>query len=260
MLPSQSTPAIVLRSRPYGESDKIVSFITENFGKLTGIAKGAMRSRRRFANSLEPFSLVNLRFHERPHSNLVFIAGADLMVGFRRLSDSLETISYASYFVEITEGLIAEREESSAVYRHLYDALCRLEKSGASLRFLTAFELKLLNLAGYRPVLDGCKICHHICADEGEEQWYFSPADGSLLCHSCSRSRRDILPLGNAAVEVLRALQEEAPILADNLLLPTSVIKEIRAVAQRFIQYHMVRELKSAQFLYQFSFMQLRAG
>jgi len=64
---SHVTPAIVLRTRPFGESDKIVSLLTENFGKMTGIAKGALRSRRRFVNSLEPFSLVNLRFQERVH-------------------------------------------------------------------------------------------------------------------------------------------------------------------------------------------------
>ncbi|HSC41785.1 MAG TPA: DNA repair protein RecO, partial [Candidatus Binatia bacterium] len=73
------TAAIVLRNRPYGESDKIVSFFTDKFGKLTGIAKGALRSRRRFVNSLEPFSLINLKFQDPPHSNLVFIIAADLV-------------------------------------------------------------------------------------------------------------------------------------------------------------------------------------
>ncbi len=43
---------------------------------MTGIAKGALRSRRRFVNSLEPFSLVNLRFQDRAHANLVFISWA----------------------------------------------------------------------------------------------------------------------------------------------------------------------------------------
>src|ERR1700675_2473168 len=54
--PSQSHEAIVLRSRPYGESDKIVSFLTADAGKLTGIAKGAKNSRGGFANSLHPFT------------------------------------------------------------------------------------------------------------------------------------------------------------------------------------------------------------
>src|SRR5512134_3900875 len=104
----QVTPAIVLRARPYGESDRIVSFLTENHGKLTGIAKGAKRSRKRFVNSLEPFSLVNLRFQDRAHSNLVFIVASDLTFGFKHLLTSLEKISLASYLVEITDGLIGE--------------------------------------------------------------------------------------------------------------------------------------------------------
>jgi DNA repair protein RecO (recombination protein O) len=252
---SQVTPAIVLRARPYGESDKIVLFFTEQFGKLTGIAKGAMRSRRRFVNSLEPFSLVNLRFQDRPHTNLAFIVASDLMFGFRQLPTSLERISYASYFVEITEGLIGEREENPLVYQHLRDGLRYVEEYGTSLRFLTAFELKLLRLAGYQPVLDGCKRCGKERKSEAMIRWHFSPADGGILCDSCVNLRRDVMSLGSTAVEVLTALQAESQDLADRMVLPFSVIKEIRSVALRFIQYHMDREIKSAAFLYQFSSM-----
>jgi DNA repair protein RecO (recombination protein O) len=58
----ERTPAIVLRGRPHGESDKIVTFLTKDWGKVTGIAKGAKRSQRRFVNVLEPFTHVQLRF------------------------------------------------------------------------------------------------------------------------------------------------------------------------------------------------------
>ena len=49
------TEAIVLRLLDYGESDRIVTFCTNGYGKVRGIAKGARRSRKRFANALEPF-------------------------------------------------------------------------------------------------------------------------------------------------------------------------------------------------------------
>src|ERR671922_221952 len=108
MRPIYVTQAIVLRARPFGESDKIVSLLTESHGKVTGVAKGAKRSRKRFVNSLEPFSLVNLRFQDRPYSNLAFILASDLSLGFKHLATSLEKISYASYLVEITDALIRE--------------------------------------------------------------------------------------------------------------------------------------------------------
>ena len=40
MQPDVATPAFVLRTRPYGESDRIVTLITEQHGKVAGIAKG----------------------------------------------------------------------------------------------------------------------------------------------------------------------------------------------------------------------------
>lgn len=254
MRSSQTTPAIVLRARPYGESDKIVSFLTEDFGKLTGIAKGALRSRRRFMNSLEPFSLVRLHFQERAHSNLAFIAGADLLFGLRRLASSLERISYASYLVEITDGMISEREENSAVFQHLRNGLRYLEESGSSLRFLTHYELKLLHLAGYRPALDVCKRCGQARYDAQLSQWHFSPPDGGVLCDSCSRMRREVLPLGHLAADTLSKLQMDASDdLGSRVLLPSSVIREMRRVLLHFIQYQIDREIKSAAFLSQFS-------
>lgn len=253
MRSSQTTPAIVLRARPYGESDKIVSFLTEDFGKLTGIAKGALRSRRRFVNSLEPFSLVTLSFQDRAHGNLAFLIGADLLFGLRQLASSLERISYAAYLVEITDGLISEREENLAVFQHLREGLQYLDEIGSSLRFLTYYELKLLHLAGYRPALDVCQRCGQARSQAGLGQWHFSPADGGVLCDSCSRQRREVLPLGHLAANMLSTLQTDSHNLGNRVLLPASVIREMRSVLLCFIQYQMDREIKSAAFLNQFS-------
>jgi DNA repair protein RecO (recombination protein O) len=253
MRPSHVTPAIVLRARPFGESDKIVSFLTEGFGKITGIAKGAMRSRKRFMNSLEPFALVNLRFQDPPHKNLVFIHSSDLVSSFRQLLTSLERISYASYLVEITDGLLGEREESPSVFQHLATGLGFLEKHEISLQFLTSFELKLLRLVGYQPFLENCKRCHKDYLIGDASRWHFSPAEGGILCESCGHSRKEVIPLGAPALEVLSALQAESLDSSSRLLLPRSVIREIRTAVHGFIQFHMEREIKSASFLSAFS-------
>lgn len=248
------SPAIVLRTRPFGETDKIVSFFTQHHGRLTGIAKGAQRSRKRFVNSLESFSRVNLTFQDRPHSNLAFLISAELVHDPRALMADLDRLAHASYLVEITEGLIGEREENPAVYHHLMEGLRHLEENGTSLRFLTLFELKLLRLAGYQPVLNICKKCRKDClAGMVSTRWHLSPLDGGILCDSCSRSRSEVLPLGQTAVEVLRALQADSGDLPARLSLPASVVAEIRAAVLGFIQFHMDREIKSASFLHRFS-------
>src|ERR687887_1256935 len=247
------TSAIVLRSWPFGESDKIVCFLTENHGKVTGIAKGAKRSKRRFMNSLEPFSSVTLRFQDRPHGNLTFIVAADLARSFKQLTASLEKIACASYMVEITGGLIGEREENPLVFQHLKDGLGYLDENDTSLKFLTIFELKLLRLTGYRPLLNECKRCGKDRFNNLTNQWHFSPRDGGIFCEACSRWTTEILPLNAKALEVLAELQPETNIMSSRVVLPSSIVREIRSAVQRFIQFRMDREVKSASFLNHFS-------
>ena len=251
------TPAIVLRSWPYGESDKIVCLLTENYGKVSGIAKGAKRSRKRFANALEAFSLVDLRFQDRSYSSLVFLLSADLTVAFKRLDTSLEKITLASYLVEIVDGLIRERDENPLIFHHLKNGLLFLDSDGtAPLEFLTSFELKLLRLAGYQPALDGCKYCARRRVAHTEASWHFSLAEGGILCAFCAQSRKEILPVGAAALEALAGFQqdkhEQKIDNARNGPFPPPLLTEMRFIMHRFLQFHMEREIRSAAFLSKF--------
>ena len=249
---SHTTEAIVLRAFPYGESDKIVSFLTEDHGKITGIAKGAKRSRKRFANSLEPFSLVELQFQERQHSNLAFLLSADLRCAFKNLAANLEAIATASYLMEVTDRLIGERDDSRMVFHHLQQGLKFLEDNGYSALFLTSFELKLLKLAGYEPALDRCRKCaKHRPKDGVTNGWHFSPLDGGVFCYGCSKFQREILPVGSTALAALVDLQGDTHESLFQIPPPSSVIREIRSVVLRFIQLQVGSEIKSAAFLNQ---------
>jgi DNA repair protein RecO (recombination protein O) len=249
---SHVTPAIVLRAWPYGESDKIVTFLTEKYGKVTGIAKGAKRSIRRFSNSLEPFSLVNLQFQDRAHSELAFILASDLKESFQRLSVSLEKITLASYCVEITAGLIGEREESFLVFEHLKTGLAYLDKQDASLAFLICFQLKLLRLAGYQPSLHNCRRCGRNHRRGEPIGWYFSPRDGGILCQRCSASRKDTQPILGPTLDLMIDLQLDEDMRHFDRPVSSPALKEIRSAVMRFVRFHMEREIKSAPFLEQF--------
>jgi DNA repair protein RecO (recombination protein O) len=255
MRASHVTSAIVLRSWPFGESDKIVSFLTEGHGKLTGIAKGAKRSKKRFVNSLEPFSFVKLNFQDRSRTSLAFILGCELQKSYKNLIASLEKIAFASYCVEITEGLIGEREENRLVFDHLKRSLNRLESEETSATFLVGFELKLLSLAGYQPFLDSCRRCgmHPSCLPQPvQTHWYFSVRDGAILCAGCSKLRKEIVPISGATLDLMVNLQQEPNLAFENPKPSATVIKQIRSATVRFIQFQLNREIKSASFLNQF--------
>ena len=82
--------AIILSTRVFGESDKIVRFFTLNSGKLTGIAKGGKKSQKRFMNTLELFNVVNLEYFEKAGAGMVRIDSADLVETNMDIGSSLQ--------------------------------------------------------------------------------------------------------------------------------------------------------------------------
>jgi len=243
------TEAIVLRSWAFGESDKIVSFFTHDYGKVSGIAKGAKRSRKRFVNTLEPFSLVKLYFQDRSHTSLVFVHACDLIRPFKDLTVSLEKIAYAFYLIEITDELTREREENRPLFEHLKEGLAFVEERGTSLSFLALFEMKLLKMAGYQPMLEHCRRCKKGWEPSSQTEWRFSLRDGGILCAHCSLFRKETLPLSQQAVGAMVGLQEEELFLSHSSF-PLSVLKESCSVLTRFIQFQINKELKSASFVF----------
>ena len=158
----ERTLAVVLRTRPHGESDKIVTFLTRDQGKVTGIAKGAKRSRRRFVNVLEPFTHVRLRFRPSRTDELAFILGCEMVRAFRRPSRDLHRFALASYVAELADVMVAGREAGAELYDLLLRGLGTLEtRDEVPGLFRPAFELRLLAEVGYAPGLAECQSLRH---------------------------------------------------------------------------------------------------
>ncbi len=250
----ERTPAIVLRARVHGESDKIVTFLTRDWGKITGIAKGAKRSKRRFVNVLEPFTHVQLRFRPIRTDELAFIYGCDLLRSFRVPSRDLQCYGFASYLTELMDVMIVGREAGQELYDLLLQGLTVIEEQPAlPPLFLPAFELLLLVHTGYAPNIEGCQRCGlpvspHFASNV---PIMFSPSLGGLLCARC----RD---LGGATIrlspETLQILDNPQHTPAQTLLsaqASTQTCRELRAIINGLLMRHLTRPLKSRAFLEQ---------
>src|SRR5260370_4976835 len=158
----ESTPAIVLRARDYADSDRIVTLLTLNAGKLSGIAKGAKASRYRFERKLEPFSHVVLHFRRRPHGQLVFITPAEAAdIPQHVFDDDLAKIALGSYMLELTDALTTEASEAAEAYRVLSDGLGTLAGPVADSGAPHAFAGGLLRVAGLVPRVGRLRMLPH---------------------------------------------------------------------------------------------------
>jgi DNA repair protein RecO (recombination protein O) len=180
----ESTPAIVLRARDYAEADRVVTLLTRNFGKLSGIAKGAKASRRRFERKLEPFTHAILYFRRRPHGQLVFITRAERMDGAAPEFDDLAKIALGSYMLELTDALTTEEAEAVAAYEVLSSGLEVLGRRAPTMAVRHAFELKILQAAGFGLDFGRCRLCSRAAEPENGSA-YFVPARGGIVCAGC---------------------------------------------------------------------------
>ncbi|MEW6296392.1 MAG: DNA repair protein RecO [Thermodesulfobacteriota bacterium] len=247
----ERTPAIVLRARIHGESDKIVTFVTRDWGKVTGIAKGAKRSRRRFVNVLEPFTHVHLRFRPGQANELAFIFGCDLVRSFQAPSRDLRRFALASYAAELVDAMVVGREPGQEIYTLLLDSLTLLEDDAAwSPLFLPAFEFLLLTHVGYEPNLTACQHCGAPLPEPGCAA-AFSPSLGGLLCGRCREHGGATLVLSAETLHLLRRPKRAGlrALLAAEA--PSRVCHEVRALAARLLTHHLPRPLKSLTFLEQ---------
>ncbi|MBL0712915.1 MAG: DNA repair protein RecO, partial [Desulfosarcina sp.] len=78
-MPTLKTSAILLRRVDFGDYDLILTLLSQDFGKISVIAKHAKKSRKRFAGVLELFSILDILCHTRRQKGLDVLQEAHLV-------------------------------------------------------------------------------------------------------------------------------------------------------------------------------------
>jgi len=145
--------AIVLSTSNYGDSDRIVSLFTLEHGHLRGFAKSARASRKRFGGLLEPANRLELVMILK-NDGLSRIERVEKALCNMELRQQLESLALALYACELVEALTPEGHPFPRLFRLLCALLDHLEQTAGSAPDRRFFEINLLNILGYRPLLD----------------------------------------------------------------------------------------------------------
>ena len=180
---TRESAAIVLDSRDHGESDKIITLYTQDQGRITGIAKGANKSKKRFLNKLELFSYISLSYIENKRSTLVLISDADLLSSFIELRQHVSLYNTATFIRETLLIATVDGEGDSELFRLLHWSLQALQHGKSYLGVATIFLLRLFERLGYRPNFSHCCRCQQ--AFNVNQHYYFSHLSGGLICRTC---------------------------------------------------------------------------
>ena len=257
---SKNITAIVLKVSDLGESDKIVTLYSKRAGKLTGIAKGAKRSKKRFSNKLEIFSLLDVLYVDQGRSGLVRVAEAELLAPFMSLRENYDRYVSASLACELIYYWTRDYDADRNIFNLLLWALQGIDKGSPSLMVMIFFQVKLYTLLGYRLHLSGCIKCEN--AEQSGIPYVFHPGRHGLLCKNCSPSliSREMIPLALNTIKLLQNAQDLPLEKLGRLRFSDASIREALKLFKGYGQYLLQREITAWDILEKSGGMHINPG
>ncbi|MFQ5479070.1 MAG: DNA repair protein RecO [Candidatus Binatia bacterium] len=248
------TSAFVLRTRPYGESDLIATLLTQDCGKLGGIAKGARRSRRRFAGgALQPFQHVQVRFSLGREHSLVLLHDARVVESYQVVGGDLIGYAWASYISELAEAMTPERDPCPDLFALYRGTVASIAGGNKAEPVAHHFILGLLGHAGWRPDFTTCGICSEPVT--AYTRPVLDPRGSGIVCSRHEAESRGVDPFDPSFRPSRRVL--DAPLLeyvrqAEKSMVfdcDSQVIETATALLDRLVDLHLGRPLKSRDFI-----------
>jgi DNA repair protein RecO (recombination protein O) len=188
--------AFVVGQVDLGDADRMWRLLDAAEGRVSVVARGARKSRRRFVG-IELGTRVRI---VRGRGSLPSVVSAERMAGPVRARTSVERIALLGYGCELCAALAPEGGAAEKLFLLLESWLAVLEgESAPGVASRMALEAKALTFAGLAPSLAACAVCGAAIADPA----VWDAESGGALHARCGGGR----PIGASDVLVLEELR-----------------------------------------------------
>lgn len=242
-MPARETEAIILKTFPLGEADRLVSFFGRSSGRIRGVAGGARRIKNRYGSSLELLSHVQIWYVEKETRDLVRIQQCELLESFHRAQADYSLSTGLAVVSEITERVLPEQEVAEPMFRLLLLTAREIERRGEWTLALAYFAYWTLKLGGWLPPFDRCATCGKSLTDV---PGYQSSLFEGVHCGECRKPGMKLFSPASRefAVKFLEKLEALSIEKGDG-----ESLRELRDALLNWIELHIERKLFSRELL-----------
>lgn len=238
------TKGIVLRETETKEADKILTLLTQDEGKIPVIARGVRRKGCKYAACAQSLAYSEWTLYRK--GDWYYANEGTTIELFNGLRNDLDAMALGFYFAEMTEAVVAEETPAQEILRHLLNglyALSVLHKPPVLVK--AAFEMKLMCLAGYEPLADGCAFC----GKTEPEQPLFDVVQGVLRCRACGVGESSLsMPLCSASLAALRHVVYGDPKRLYSFQLGEDALNRLGSAAEAFTAAQLERGFRTLDF------------
>ena len=221
--------ALILREVRFRESDRMLTVLTAENGKLSLAAHGALSRKSRMSAATQQLTYAELTLFEK--NGRLTVREAVTREGFQGLRKDIERFALGCYFAECLEQFAGEEQPEPELMQLGLNCLYALSENLAEReKIKAAFELRLTAIEGYAPV----EACCAVCGREEIREPVFLAEAGGLVCRECRKSEGGIA-LTEPALAALRHILHAPPKRLLAFRLEAADQKRISEIAERWL-------------------------
>src|SRR3984893_8788235 len=243
-MPARKTEAIILKTFPLGEADRLVSFLGRASGRMRGVAAGARRINSRYGSTLQLLSHVQVWYIEKETRDLVRIQQCEPLESFNKSQSDYFLSTGMAVVSEVAEIALPEREVSDPIFRLILLTAQEIERTSEWTLPLSYFAFWTVRLGGWLARFDRCANCGTAL---GTHAAYFAGWDPGLRCEKCRRSGMFTMhPAARELAERFTGERLDGIALAESI---TPALGELRETSLGWIEHHTERKLATRELL-----------
>lgn len=224
----QTTEAIVLTSKNYSESSKIIHFFSKDFGKFSAIAKGATNPKSKFGRLLQPTNYIQITFYQKAQNQLQLLTDAEFVENFWNLHIDLEKSAFAFAIIETIYKLFEEYYANTNIFSLIVSCYQMINNSNihSPLVFIY-FLLSLMDYSGYTMEINESILSYN------QPLFFFDLSNGSIT----TTKNNNGIELNNDLLGKIFAIKNQA-IEFNNLDLSKKEFFTLINLFQKYIKEH----------------------
>lgn len=237
------TEGIVIKEQSVGEYDRLVTVLTKEYGLLHAFVRGAKNLKSKLTSSTQLFSYSKLSFYRGKDAYI--IDEASPIEVFFNLRKSIEKLSLAQYFCELTSELAPVEECADEYVRLLLNSLYLLVESKRTMSMIKAVnELRLLSISGYLPDLIGCNSC----GAYDSEFFSFQPDKGIIICSECCIINSSGIKISSSILAAMRFICYSSVDKIFSFKLSSESMDFLSEVTEIYVKEQLQKNFKTLDF------------
>lgn len=237
------TKGIILKTMKYGEADKIVTILTEQYGKIRAIVKGVRKTKSQFGSSTEILTLIEILVYKGKNLNIV--SQSEIINSFFPQCKDLKKYGLALHCAEIVDKITVAEDTNPDIYYLFKNIIHYLQACKNPLLLTESFKWHLFTFLGYQPILNHCIGCNKNIISTPYH--ILDIANGGIICRSCQTvTNANQVKISDYCLRLMKRILEVDLSDICNKKISSHIIDELSRITYQYMNYYF--EINSSCF------------